>query len=238
MTQIIARNLSLTIPTFSDVNKSLRRHITATVAKGSVASVGGVEVLKNVNFQINEGDRVGLFGVNGSGKTSLLRLISRIYEPTRGQLEISGKVHSLISLGTGLHPDLSGYENIIRLCLLTQPEKEFDQSYVDEVAEFSELGDFLKMPIRTYSAGMQLRLISGTIFREDFDIFAVDEFFGVGDENFSNKVQHRLSSMVSGSKIFLLASHSKELIEKHCNRLFLIENGNIIEKPFDQFRSA
>jgi lipopolysaccharide transport system ATP-binding protein len=233
MALVRALDLGLKIPTTIDSNKSLRSLVTQKLVRGSKGNIDGVQVLSNVNFELNNGDRVALYGGNGCGKTTLLRLIAGIYVPTAGKIQVDGKVHSLISLGTGLHPDLTGEENIRRMCLFTRPDQKIDDDYLNYIAEFSELGEFLKMPVRTYSAGMRLRLISGSIFRNDIDVFAVDEFFGVGDESFSNKVQKSMQSMISDAKIFVLASHSKELIRKHCNRLFFFDNGKVEEKDIN-----
>lgn len=229
MARVTAENVGLFIPTFGECNKSIRASLVNKMRSKSKIEMNGVRVFENLNFQLNDGDRVGLFGVNGSGKTSLLRLIAGIYPPSSGCLEVSGTVKSLISLSSGLDPNLSGHENIKRLCLMNSTRNIVDKKMFDSVADFSELGDFLHMPVRTYSAGMQLRLLSGAIFTDSADIFLVDEYFGVGDRDFSDKVRKRMETLVSETNIFVLATHSKELIQKYCNRVFMVNNLGIVE---------
>ena len=235
MAKITANNMGLTIPTFGDGNKNIRANLLQKMNVGSHIDSNGVMIFQNVNFQINEGDRVAIFGSNGSGKTSLLRLISKIYTPTSGCLEVKGNVRSLISLGAGIDPNLTGYENIKILCLMTLNGGAVNDDLFEKVAEFSELGDYLNMPVRTYSSGMMLRLISGTIFTYDAEVFVVDEYFAVGDQSFANKVKKHMSSMVEKSKIFVLATHSRELIRDYCNRIFVVDEGNIDEKDIKRF---
>lgn len=229
MASIKATNLQLHIPTFGVGGKSLRASLATSIGLVSRIKSDGVRIFDDVNFEISNGDRVALMGPNGAGKTSLLRLMGRIIWPTRGNLEVVGNVKTLISLGSGLDPNLSGIENIKRLCLLSMPKIDCLEQIVNEVAQFSGLNDYLEMPVRTYSEGMRLRLISGTVFTSESEIFLVDEFFGTGDEEFTRKVRVKMEEQVSNSHIFVLATHSKELAKDYCNRAFHVEGGALTE---------
>ena len=229
MAEIVANKVGLSIPLFSDGSKSLRAAIAKSVGFRSKIQPGGVTVFDNIDFKIVDGDRVGLVGPNGAGKTTLLRMLAKIYWPTAGKINVSGSVKTLISLGSGLDPELTGRENIKRLCLLQTSLTDDIDFLVAEVAEFSGLKEYLEMPVRTYSDGMRLRLVSGTVFDTKTEIFLVDEFFGVGDAEFSSKVKKRMEQQVSDSNIFVLATHSRELVSEYCNRIFLVDNCNVVE---------
>lgn len=231
MAFIKASNLELHIPTFGEGGKSIRATIANSFGLTPRIGSGVVKIFDNLNFTISNGDRVALLGPNGAGKTSLLRLMAGIYWPTRGNIEVVGKVKTLISLGSGLDPNLSGLENIKRLCLISMPDVGSLEQIVDEVAQFSGLNDYLEMPVRTYSEGMRLRLISGTVFTSESEIFLVDEFFGTGDEEFTRKVRLKMEEQVNRANIFVLATHSKDLAKGYCNRAFFVDGGAVTETP-------
>ena len=186
-----------------------------------------VRALENLNFEFQDGDRVGLLGHNGAGKSTLLRALSRVYTPTSGQSNIVGEVGSLIDISLGINPEATGRENIfIRGAILGLSKNEIELKF-DEIHAFSELGDFIEMPVRTYSSGMHLRLAFAvsTVVRPE--ILLMDEWLSVGDEGFRHKAEARLTQLVTETKIMVLASHSRELIEKTCNRAIWLEHGVI-----------
>jgi lipopolysaccharide transport system ATP-binding protein len=183
--------------------------------------------MEEVSFEVHDGERVALLGHNGAGKSTLLRAISGVYEPVLGTIEISGSVGSLIDLGLGINAEATGKENVfIRGALLGLSKKDIRHLY-DRIVNFSELGDFINMPVRTYSTGMLLRLAFSisTLIRPD--ILIMDEWLSVGDESFKNKAEERLIELISSSKILVIASHSRELVEKICTRAIWLEHGKI-----------
>ena len=182
---------------------------------------------EDVSFEIHEGERVGLIGHNGAGKSTLLRALSNVYAPTAGRAEIVGEIGSLVDIGLGIDGEATGRENIfIRGALLGLKRKEIEERF-DEIVEFSELGEFINMPVRTYSSGMHLRLAFAvaTIIRPE--ILLMDEWLSVGDAAFNEKAERRLNDLVQSSRILVIASHSRELIEKTCNRAMWFEHGRL-----------
>lgn len=186
-----------------------------------------VRGLDDVSMTFRDGDRVGLIGHNGSGKTTLLRVLSGIYTPTRGSSIIKGHCVSLININLGIDPDATGRENIrLRSAMMGMPPEEIAEKF-DQIADFSGLGDFLDVPFRTYSSGMQLRLAFATSTAVRPEILIMDEWLSTGDEDFKDRANGRMRDLVDSTKILVLASHSKELMEKNCNRVIWLEHGRV-----------
>lgn len=186
-----------------------------------------VRALDSISFTVKDGEKVGLLGHNGAGKSTLLRTLAGVYLPTSGTAAIEGQVGSLIDLSLGINPEATGRENIfIRGALLGISKKDL-RSRFDEILEFSELGDFIEMPVRTYSSGMHLRLAFAvsTVVRPE--ILLMDEWLSVGDENFRHKAEARLTEVVDSTNILVIATHSRKLIESTCNRAIWLEHGQI-----------
>ena len=187
-----------------------------------------VQALNAVTLSLTEGDRVGLIGRNGAGKSTLLRVISGVYRPTSGTATITGTVGTLIDISLGINPEASGRQNIfLRGAMLGISKKEIRDRF-DEIVEFSELGEFIEAPVRTYSSGMQLRLAFSvsTVFVPE--ILVMDEWLSVGDQNFKDKAEARLQEVVSSTRILVLASHSRELLEKTCTRGIFLDKGHVL----------
>jgi len=163
-----------------------------------------------------------------------LRLINKIYMPTNGNITISGSVLSLLDISMGLDSDANGYDNIILRGLILGLTHEEIKTKVDEIKEFSELGDYLSAPIRIYSSGMKVRLAFSIITVMKPEILVLDEWLSVGDESFNKKASDKLQEMIEETSILIIASHSKEILNKVCNRIFLLEDGKI-HKEIDQF---
>lgn len=186
-----------------------------------------VKALQNINLELKHGDRVGLLGHNGAGKSTLLRVLSGVYKPTSGQAVINGQVASLIDVSLGIDPEATGRENIfIRAALLGIKKKQINQQ-LEEIVDFSELGDFIDMPVRTYSSGMHLRLAFSVSTVIQPQILIMDEWLSVGDESFKDKAETRMQKLVDSTSILVIASHNKELICKTCNRVVWLDHGKI-----------
>lgn len=228
-------NVDMIFPDVS-INNSLKRRVLNKIlnSESSYPSVNISTGLKDLSFKIKSGDRIGLYGPNGSGKTTLLRLINKIYMPTNGKITISGSVLSLLDISMGLDSDANGYDNIILRGLILGLTHEQIKSKVEEIKEFSELGDYLSAPIRIYSSGMKVRLAFSIITVMKPQILVLDEWLSVGDESFNKKASDKLQQMVEETAILVIASHSKEILNKVCNRIFLLEDGKI-NKEINQF---
>ena len=231
MAQIKFEEVSIEIPIFNATGRSLTSKILEVATGGKLdADPNGrvmVRALSNISFELNDGDRVGLVGHNGAGKSTMLRALSGVYAPSKGKATTSGEIGSLIDISLGINPEATGRENVfVRGQLLGLSKKEIAERY-DEIVEFAELGDFMEMPVRTYSSGMHLRLAFAvsTVVRPE--ILLMDEWLSVGDENFKHKAEARLTEMVDATKILAIASHSRELIEKVCNRVIWLEHGQV-----------
>lgn len=223
-------NVGIDFPIFDAASRSIKKNFMSFATGGKVGENNGkvvVTALSNLNFEIQDGERVGLIGHNGAGKTTLLRMFSRVYHPTSGKATIEGDIGSLISISLGINPEFTGRENIyIRGALLGLRRKEID-SKIDEIIDFTDLGDFIDMPVRTYSSGMQMRLgfSVSTIFTPE--ILLMDEWLSVGDEGFKEKAETRLSNIINATKILILASHSRDLMAKVCTRIIWLEHGTV-----------
>lgn len=184
-----------------------------------------VQSLRDISFSIKGGERVGLIGTNGAGKTTLLRTMSGIYEPVSGHLRIEGHISSLLDPSVGMNPELTGRENIRLRCYIDGvPHKQMNE-IEEKVIEFSELGPYIDLPVKTYSSGMNLRLGFGLITAIDPQILLMDEWFMTGDEGFMLKATHRLENIVKKSQILIISTHSPQILIKWCNRIIWLEQG-------------
>jgi lipopolysaccharide transport system ATP-binding protein len=235
MASIEFNNVCVDFPIYNASGRSLKNHLknqliqVATGGQLSADQQGRVIVraLENLSFTLKDGDRVGLLGHNGAGKSTLLRLLSGVYEPSSGSARIDGEIGTLIDISLGTDAEATGRENIyLRGGLLGMTRSEIT-SRMDDIIEFSELGEFIDMPLRTYSSGMHLRLAFAvsTIVRPE--ILLMDEWLSVGDENFKHKAEMRMTELVQSTNILVLASHSRHLLLHTCNRIIWLEHGRI-----------
>jgi ABC-2 type transport system ATP-binding protein/lipopolysaccharide transport system ATP-binding protein len=232
MVSLELQNVSVTLPVYNASGRSLKKRLVASATGGSIAMQGAghlaVQALKDVSLSLREGDRVGLVGHNGAGKTTLLRVLAGIYEPVQGKVSILGRTAPLFDVGLGFDPDNTGYENARMRCLLLGMSSSEVSQRMEEIASVSELGEFLDLPLSTYSAGMQARLAFAVSTSVRADILLIDEGIGTGDAAFMSKARARLEEFVRRSGILVLASHSEEMIRDLCNSAILMEHGEVI----------
>ncbi|RSN20913.1 ABC transporter ATP-binding protein [Streptomyces sp. WAC 05977] len=232
MVSIDVHNAYVDFPIFDAKTRSLKKRVLGKVGGkiGTESKVPIIEALHDVSLQLREGDRVGLVGHNGAGKSTLLRLLSGIYEPTRGSAKISGKIAPVFDLGIGMDPEISGLENIIIRGLFLGMTAKQMEARVDDIAEFTELGDYLQMPLRTYSTGMRVRLALGVVTSIDPEILILDEGIGAVDAAFLNKAKDRLKALVKRSGILVFASHSDEFLFELCDSAIWMDEGHVKQR--------
>jgi lipopolysaccharide transport system ATP-binding protein len=243
MAQINFNNVYIEFPIFNATGRSLTSSILKVATGGKLdADPNGrvlVKALSDISFSIGEGEKVALLGHNGAGKSTMLRALGRVYSPTKGTAEIVGDVGSLIDISFGINPEATGRENVfIRGQLLGLTKEEIIAKYA-EIIEFAELGNFMEMPVRTYSSGMHLRLAFAvsTVVRPE--ILLMDEWLSVGDADFQHKAESRLRELVSETKILVIATHSRELVEAVCSRAIWLEHGQIkMDGPVNEVSEA
>lgn len=231
MASVEFKDVSVDFPIYNASGRSLKKRLMSVATGGQIgADPQGrvvVRALEGLTFQMKDGDRVGLLGHNGAGKSTLLRLLSGVYTPSGGTANVDGVVGSLLDISLGIDHEATGRENIfIRGALLGMSRSQV-AAQLDDIIEFSELGDFIDMPVRTYSTGMHLRLAFAvsTVVRPE--VLLMDEWLSVGDENFKQKAEARMTEVVRSTNILVLASHSRDLIMHTCNRAIWLEHGRI-----------
>ncbi|MGO4716394.1 ABC transporter ATP-binding protein [Bradyrhizobium sp. 2TAF24] len=232
MAHISISNLTVEFAIFGASSRSLKNSIIAQATGGKVMAgardVVVVRAIDSLDLEIRDGDRIGLTGHNGSGKSTLLRVLSGIYKPSAGRIEIEGRVGTLLDPAAGMDMEATGYENIyLRGQLLGMSMREI-KSKLDDIADFTELGDFLALPMKTYSAGMAARLAFAISTAPETDILLVDEGIGAGDADFQKKAEQRIQRLFEKTSIVLIASHSEELLARFCNRRIRMEHGQLI----------
>jgi len=241
--RVVLDGVTLDFPIFDVTARSLRHRlvldkISTLVAKN--ANVGGsvqrdgrgivvVRALEGVNLEFRDGDRVGLIGHNGAGKTTLLRVIAGIYEPTVGEVVTEGRVMPLFNIMEGMAPDGTGIEMVrLRGTLLGLTGSEIDDR-IEEIADFCELGEYISMPVRTYSTGMLMRLAFAITTSVTSEILIMDEFIGTGDAAFVDRAEKRLKGFVDNASIMVVASHSTAILRQWCNKAVLMEHGRVLQ---------
>jgi lipopolysaccharide transport system ATP-binding protein len=231
MASIDLENVTVDFPIYSARGRSLKHRVMSLATGGVIASNSHghviVRALENVTLSLKDGERLGLVGHNGSGKTTLLRVMSAVYYPSSGHISTNGKSASLINISLGINPEATGRQNIaIRGALLGFKSRDLAAHQV-EIEDFSELGGFLDMPVRTYSTGMHLRLAFAISTILQPEILIMDEWLSTGDKGFEEKANKRLRDLIDKTKILILASHSKDLLLKNCTRIVWLEHGKV-----------
>lgn len=250
MARIQVDQVSVQFPIYNASARSLKTRLMHMTTGGHIGRDAGnrvcVEALSGVTLRFEHGDRVALVGNNGAGKTTLLRVLAAIYEPTLGTIYREGRVAPLFDIALGMNPEATGFENImLRGRFLGLGPKEI-RARMDEIAAFTELGDYLAMPVRTYSTGMMLRLAFAVCTSIEPEIMLMDEWIGVGDAAFVQKAEHRLNDFIGRAGILVVASHSTALLERNCTKGVLLRSGKVeafgpigdVLRAYEKYQSA
>lgn len=184
--------------------------------------------LQDVSFEVKKGDKLGVLGLNGAGKSTLLKLISGVMKPTHGNIELNGRISPLLELGAGFDPSYTGRENIFLNGAMLGYPKEFIESKFDEIVEFSEIGDFIDVPLKNYSSGMVARLGFSIATVVEPQILILDEVLSVGDAKFKEKSENRMKSLLNQDVTVLFVSHSIDQVRRLCNKAIWLEKGKLI----------
>ncbi len=221
---------------YSDKPNTLKERLV----RGRKNKVEVRTVLKDINLEIKKGETVALIGVNGSGKSTLLKLMTKIIYPNEGTIETNGKLTSLLELGAGFHPDFTGRENIYFNASVFGLTRAEINERIDNIIDFSELGDYIDSPVRTYSSGMYMRLAFSVAINVDAEILLIDEILAVGDQHFQDKCYDKLQELADSDKTIVIVSHSLDSIRKLCKRAIWINEGKVVmdgpnEKVIDTY---
>lgn len=230
MAFICLDKVSVEYPIFGAHAHSLKTTLASAATGGRIGHHTGVTVvqaLREITLELQDGDRLGVVGHNGAGKSTLLQTIAGVYPPTTGTYRRVGTVSSLINPMLGMEMDASGYENIMIRGLIIGLNRRTIQKLTPDIAEFSGLGDYLDMPVRTYSTGMMMRLGFSIVTAVRSDILLMDEWLSVGDAEFRHQAEERLRHVVANTGILVLASHSPDLIDRECNRVMELCHGTM-----------
>lgn len=238
MTALVFDRVTVEYPVYNSRSKSLRSQFARISTGGFIHSesfhVELITALKDVSFEFREGDKVGLVGHNGAGKSTLLRTMAGVYTPVSGSVSTTGRIATVLELGAGMDSELSGFENILRMSMLLGLSEQAIRAKLPDIEEFTQLGEFLRLPIRTYSSGMATRLMFAVATSTEPDILLVDEVFGAGDAEFQEKARDRMEALISSVGIFVFASHDHATLKRYCKRFFRLEHGSMTEITADQ----
>lgn len=222
------KNVSIDYPLDPADGSSLKSVLLNVINKDRDKPKSHYRALDDISLKINSGERVGLIGLNGAGKSTMLRVMSGIFQPSFGSVQIVGRVSPLLDFATGLELHHTGLENIrIRLMFLGESPESIERK-IGEIVEFSELGEFIHMQARTYSTGMFMRLAFATSTAINPEILIADEVVGAGDAQFAEKAKQRINELLSGDRTTVLSSHSMDLIRNFCSRVIWLNHGKII----------
>ena len=247
MANIQLESVTVVFPVYNTSTRSLKNRLLHHGTGGRIGRDAGnrlcVRALDNVSLAFEHGERVGLVGCNGAGKTTLLRVLTGAYEPTRGRVWRRGRTASLLNVSLGIDPESTGYENIMLRGLFLGLMPEQVRERMDEIAAFTELGDYLAMPVHTYSIGMRLRLAFAVCTCFEPEILLMDEWLSVGDQSFVEKARRRLEDFVDRARILVIASQNLSLLERICTTGVLLDAGKVkacgpIKEVLQEYRQA
>jgi ABC-type polysaccharide/polyol phosphate transport system ATPase subunit len=231
MASVDLQSVSVEFPVYNVNARSFKKNFIRMATGGRVVEDANqhivVSALNDISISFRHGDHIGLVGHNGSGKSTLLRLLATIYEPTRGFLKIEGNISPMLELTQGIEAEFTGYENIFQRGILLGLTPNQIARQTDEIAKLTGLGDYLSMPIRTYSSGMMVRLAFAISTSIQPEILLIDEIFGAGDANFFETARRKMVELLDHSSIVVMATHSDDLIREFCNKVLLLDGGRI-----------
>jgi ABC-2 type transport system ATP-binding protein/lipopolysaccharide transport system ATP-binding protein len=231
MASIILQNACVDFMIYNASSRSIKKMVMGSVGgllKSSDSGKAMVRALSDINLKLKSGDKLALVGHNGAGKSTMLKLLGGVYEPTSGVCKINGKVSSLLEMTMGMDFELSGRQNIIHRSVLFGKTFKESKALIEDVSEFSQLGSYIDLPLRTYSSGMVLRLAFGLSTAINPEIVLLDEVIGVGDASFAERSKERLNNMLSKANILVLASHNNDILREYCNVGALLKEGRIV----------
>jgi ABC-2 type transport system ATP-binding protein/lipopolysaccharide transport system ATP-binding protein len=224
------QNVTVDFPIYSGGSRSLKKTLLTIGTGGAITKGGGrvsVQALKGVSLSLGHGDRLGIVGHNGAGKTTMLRTMAGVYEPSVGRVRATGRVSTIFDFLLGLDFDCTGFENIIIQGMLLGLSKRAVGALMDDIAAFTDLGDYLNMPIRAYSSGMLTRLAFAVATAVDPEILLMDEWIETGDAEFFQRAEARLHTLIGRAGIMVLASHNMSLIRRYCTAAVWLEHGQL-----------
>lgn len=227
MASIELKNVTVDLPIYGAHNMNLKGRVANFLARRDT-EVEVIRALNDVSLSINDGDRIGIVGPNGAGKTTLLRVMAGILKPSQGEVTIQGSVVSMIDQGLGMDPQCSGIENIFRRGIFLNQSTQQMQSRLDDIVEFSGLGDRVSHPLYTYSTGMKTRLSLSIAISIEPEILIIDEGIGTADKQFAMQSQNRLIKLLTTSRILIIASHSVDTINLYCDKTLELNKGQTI----------
>jgi ABC-type polysaccharide/polyol phosphate transport system ATPase subunit len=239
MAGIQLENVSLTFTVRQQGRITLKEFLVLRMFRRSVNPVIKVRALHDVSLEIKEGERVGIIGHNGAGKSTLLKTLAGVYPPSRGVVNVEGRISSLFDLALGFEADASGWENIYYRGYLQGETPRSVRAKMQGIADFSELGDFLNMPVRYYSAGMLVRLAFSIATAIEPEILLVDEVFGAGDMAFQDKARQRMREMMNKARLIVMVSHDLPSLQSLCERGIWLDHGRLrLDGPITEVIAA
>lgn len=203
--------------------------LAKSLKEGEIKKANVVRAVNNVSFSVNQGEILGIVGRNGSGKTTLLRSVAGIFQPDEGIIETYGNRVSLMAIGIGFNGNNTGRENILKSGMLLGCKLDYVKAHMDEIIDFSELGDFIDRPVRTYSSGMYSKLSFAVTAMLDTDVMLVDEVLSVGDEHFRKKSYKRMEELMMSNRTVLIVSHATDTLKKFCDKVLWINDGTLVK---------
>lgn len=241
--RIELRDVNLHYASVAFKERSIKTMLSSMLTQGSGVKIADIHALKGVNLTIQPGERVGLLGHNGAGKSTFLKMLAGLYPISSGLRTVEGTVRSLFDISLGFEPDASGRENILYRGLLLGLTPKYMKSIQSEIIEFADIGEFIDYPIKTYSAGMQVRLAFAISTSVGGDILLLDEVIGAGDANFMGKARQRITDLIEKAEILVLASHDFSTLRSICTRGLVFHHGEVIfdgemDKAIERYKEA